>query len=263
MSLISVTRQRTHAQEACLAFLLNELLPQGLEANEQFEDLPSHNFASTQGDSGMSSISSSSGSLTEVAATTMPGTESFDQAPRDRLRQRDHGHRFSPSEGKSPEIFGDTSMEVTKLSISSDACKRNSWCGKRAMRQQISVLKHQCLQLSSTQLNAEFRVMEHDTSAFHRIQMQEFAIQAEEATDAQRRLCIQEAGEAIRRHADASGTMVNYLESRLRNLFWESSTISSVEEAIESHRKRLQNQDEAIPIQKTPSRSFQTQSRRQ
>ena len=28
---------------------------------------------------------------TEVAATTIPGTESFDQAWRDRLRQRKHG----------------------------------------------------------------------------------------------------------------------------------------------------------------------------
>ena len=44
----------------------------------------------------------------------------------------------------------------------------------------------------STQLNAEFRVMERDTSAendeFCRVQMQEFAIQAEEAIDVQRQL---------------------------------------------------------------------------
>ena len=35
----------------------------------------------------------------EVAPTTHPSTESFDQARRGGLRQRDHGHIFCPTEG--------------------------------------------------------------------------------------------------------------------------------------------------------------------
>ena len=53
--------------------------------------------------------------------------------------------------------------------------------------------------------------MEYETSAekdeLNRIQMQEFAIQAEEALDAQRQLYIQDAGEEIRRPENASGTI--------------------------------------------------------
>ena len=60
------------------------------------------------------------------------------------------------------------------------------------------MLKHQDLQTSS-QLNAKFRVMEHDTSAekdeFYRIQMEKFAIQAQETIEDQRNLKIQEVGE--------------------------------------------------------------------
>ena len=70
--------------------------PTGHEPNEQFGDLTSCTFASMQGDSGTSSVSHSSVSMTEVAVTTIPGTESYDLAARDRLRQRWHGHGFSP-----------------------------------------------------------------------------------------------------------------------------------------------------------------------
>ena len=82
-------------------YFAERAFPTGCEPNVQFEDLTSRNFASIQGDSGMNSVSSSSGAWTGVAATTIPGTESVDLVPRDRLRQRDHGHRFSPREGWS------------------------------------------------------------------------------------------------------------------------------------------------------------------
>ena len=76
--------------------------PTSYEANEQFEDLTSYKFASIQGDSGMSSISSTSGSMTEVAATTIPGVLCHrTQAPRDQLRQRGHGYIICPREGWS------------------------------------------------------------------------------------------------------------------------------------------------------------------
>ena len=42
--------------------------------------------------------------VTEVAATTITGTDSASLAPRDRLRQQERGHRFSP---KSRIVFGD------------------------------------------------------------------------------------------------------------------------------------------------------------
>ena len=68
--------------------------------------------------------------------------------------------------------------------------------------------------------------MEHDTSAekdeLYRIQVQQFVMQAEQAIDAQRKLYIQEASEEIRRNEDASGTLVNYFESRLQIHFLES-----------------------------------------
>ena len=62
------------------------------------DDITSHNFASIPRDSGMSSTSFSICSETEVAASTISDTESFDHAPRDRLRQQDYGHTFSPRE---------------------------------------------------------------------------------------------------------------------------------------------------------------------
>ena len=66
-----------------------------------------------------------------------------------------------------------------------------------------------CISALSTQLNAKFRLMEHDTSAekneLYRILMKKFSIQVEETNDAQRQLNIQEVGE-IRRYENASGT---------------------------------------------------------
>ena len=120
---------------------------------------------------------------------------------------------------------------------------QQQWEAERQLHAEASTTAAQ----TSTQLNAEFRAVEHDTSAekdqLNRIQMQEFAIHAEEATDAQRQLCAQDAGEEIRRHDNASGTLVNYLKSQLKAQSLESSTQSSVSEAIESERHRLQNQE--------------------
>ena len=72
---------------------------------------------------------------------------------------------------KSPEIFDDfTSARVTKQHR--DA--QRIFCAEE------SILAYQ----TSKQLNADFRVMEHDTSAekdeFYRIQMEKFAIEAVE-----------------------------------------------------------------------------------
>ena len=124
----------------------------------------------------------------------------MDQAPRDRLRQQDHGHRFSPREGWSStekqvsDMFHDaTSRMVTKLFISSEAYTRKTLVqqqrdAQRNLRAEVSMLPAQ----TSTQLHAQFRVMEHLTSAeqdeFCRNQMQEIAIQAVETTDAERQL---------------------------------------------------------------------------
>ena len=83
---------------------------------------------------------------------------------------------------------------------------------------------------TSTQLNAEFRMMEYDTSAekdeFNGIRMQEFAIQAEEAIDDVK---------------NASCTLVNHLWNKLHAHSLEPSTQSSAFEIIESVRQRLQN----------------------
>ena len=75
-------------------------------------------------------------------------------------------------------------------------------------------------------MNAEFRVLEHDTSAekdeFYRIQMEKFAIQAKEAIEAQRNLFFREAGQDLRRNEDASRRVFNYLKDRLQNQYVES-----------------------------------------
>ena len=83
--------------------------------------------------------------------------------------------------------------------------------------------------------------MEYDISAvndeFHRLQMEKFAIQAEETIEAQRNLCIQQAEEELRRKEDAR------LEDQLQNQYLESSSHNSAYEAIENERQRLQYQE--------------------
>ena len=93
---------------------------------------------------------------------------------------------------------------------------------------------------TSTQLNTQFRVMEHITSAekdeFHRNQMQEFAIQAEETIDAQRQLYFQEAGQ----NSEEMKTR-QYLGQLPRAVF--RIRVWSLRLAIESERHRLPNQE--------------------
>ena len=58
---------------------------------------------------------------------------------------------------------------------------------------------------------------------------------------------LKEAGEEIRRHENASGTWVNYLENHLQTQRLESSNKSSAFEAIDSERHQLQNQESIVP----------------
>ena len=200
----------------------------------------------------MNSVSSSSGSLTGVAATTIPGTESVDLVPRDRLRQRDHGHRFSPREGwslnekqiarnirryykqKSHEaLHQQRSFSRRTVAAATKGFSKKSPC--RSINAGISVF---------TQLIAEFQSIKRDTFAekdeFKSIQMEKFAFQAEETIEAQRNLYNQEAGEELRRNEDASSRLFNDLEDRLQNQYQESASLNSACEAIEYGRPRLQ-----------------------
>ena len=92
---------------------------------------------------------------------------------------------------------------------------QNQWEAERQLPAEASIFAAQ----TSTQLNV--RIVEYDTSAekdeFNRIQMQEFAIQAEEAFDAQRQIFAQEAGEEVRRRGNVSCTSVNYLYNKLNS----------------------------------------------
>ena len=146
-------RQRTPAYEARLAILLNRSL---LQVASPTSSSTTHNFASIQGDSRMSSISSSSAwSVTEDAANTIPVTDSLNQAPLTRvehqwigfgnksadtgsLRERDGAQENN----KSSDIFGDiTSTNVTTLFASSDAYTRNRWRSNSGQHKDTSVPK--------------------------------------------------------------------------------------------------------------------------
>ena len=217
------------------------------------DDITSHNFASIPGDSGVSSTSFSVCSETEVAASTISDTELFDHAPRDRLRQQDYGHRFSPREG-----WGSREQHIVR-----NIRRHYKHNGREALHQQRSLHEEQFIQQhrdlqknhiveasilavqTTTQLNATFRALEYDISAekdeLNRIRMQEFAIHAEESIRAQRQLYVQEAGKEIRRYEHASGTLIKYTICRIR--VWSLSRQNSARKAIESDRHRLQNQE--------------------
>ena len=94
---------------------------------------------------------------------------------------------------------------------------QQQWEAQRQLRAEASKVAAQ----TSTQLNAEFRMMEYD-------------IQAEEAIDAQRHVYAQEAGEEVRRPENAPRAFINYLENKLHNQSLESSIQRSDFEAIES-----------------------------
>ena len=114
----------------------------GYEPNAQLDGETSNNFASVQGDSGMSSTGSSSStrSVTECVATTIQVADTMNQAPRNRLRQQDHKRRFSQQKdgtqeiGKSFKIFDDTVSTKFMKPFSSNTYTRNerlSNCGKQ------------------------------------------------------------------------------------------------------------------------------------
>ena len=140
-----------------------------------------------QGDSGLSSISLSSGSVTEVAARTIRGTDSLDPAPRDRLRQQGRGHRFSPREGwssRQQQIVrkirrhykhkGHEASSYQQRSLHEEQLVYQQRDAQRNLRAELSMLAAQ----SSTQLNAGCHMVEYDSSVekdeLHRIQMEEF-----------------------------------------------------------------------------------------
>ena len=118
--------------------------PTGYEPNEQLEDLTSHNLRRCRVTLELAQSYLSSGSMSEVAATTIPGTELNDQARRYRMRQRYHGHRFSPREGQTHSA----SKRITKFFISSETLTRNSCCSSREILKEVFVLKHQYQHLS-------------------------------------------------------------------------------------------------------------------
>ena len=82
-------------------------------------------------------------------------------------------------------------------------------------------------------------MMEYDTpqpkrNEFNRIQMQDFAIQAEEATGAQKQIRAQEAWKEIGQRENAPCTLVHYLENKLQTQRTKSSTARFAFQAIES-----------------------------
>ena len=138
-----------------MAILPNEPLT-GYEPNEQFENLTAHTVASIQGDSG-NGLNFSLRSMTEVAATTLPGTESFDHLEMgcdnesmdtESLQEEDGARKKTKSPGVSDDI---TRKRTTKLfsSINGEIVQGN-------LPVEASVPASQ----SSTQLHAEFRAME-------------------------------------------------------------------------------------------------------
>ena len=147
----------------------------------------------------MSTMSSSSTcSVTALAASTIPVADSTSPAPTDRLRQQERGHSSlrdrdgAQDNNTSSEIFGDiTGTRVTKLFISSDAYTRKlaqqQWESQRQL-----VLKPQQLHLTllrslpSSACWSTTPLPKKDE--LKRIQMQEFAIHAVGTIDVHRQL---------------------------------------------------------------------------
>ena len=134
----------------------------------------------------------------------------------------------------------DTKLFISRRSLHKEQFVQQHWDAQRNLRAEASIFAQ-----ISTQLNAEFRMLEYDTSfekdELNWIPMQEFAIQAEETVDAQRQLYIQEAGEEISTNEDASVPWSITSRAVQENQSLESSTQTSFFEAIESKRNRLQS----------------------
>ena len=197
---------------------------------KQFDDMTSCNLRQNSG-SAMISRSSSSCSVTELAVTTIPRTDSLDQAQRDRLRRRDHGHPFSPrktewyqKKNKSSGTFGDVTSK------GHENLTRNYWFNNSARK----------------------RKMEHDTTAEGRLQPN---------SDARARYSSR-AGEEIWRYHDASGALVNYFEEPFAKSWfgWSPQTRNFDYEAIESERYQLQSQ-ESFVLHGARGRGYQHQQK--
>ena len=89
--------------------------------------------------------------------------------------------------------------------------------------------------------------------------MEKFAIQAQETIEVQEHLIIQEAGEELRRHEVASGTLVNFFESRLHNQFLDPhikillmgrSNTKDIDCKIKNRFCRIRHRDEIFSINK-------------
>ena len=125
-----------------------------------------------------------------------------------------------------------TSLEIFDVSYQRERLHEEQMAQQqRETEQRLRVEATRLAAQTSTQLNAEFHVTEHDASAemdeLNRIRMQEFAHKAEEATDAQKHIFVQDAREELRRRENASCTLVNNLESKLRTQSLEPFTKSS------------------------------------
>ena len=203
----------------------------GNEPNSQLDDMTSNNFASVQGDSGMT-LCLTSFHLTECVVTMIPAGDRHPESAHGNKNtnagslQEKHG---AHERGKSFEILDDlANTKVTKPFIRSNTRKRTEWLRNSGKQ-------------TTTQLNAGFRIMEFDTSVekdeFNRIQMQEFANQADE------QLVLKETF-SLRKHDKKSDDekmlmyLVNYLKNKLHTQRLESSSQSYNFEAIEADLQR-------------------------
>ena len=131
---------------------------------------------------------------------------------------------------------------------------QQQWDPQRNLRAEASIFAQ-----ISTQLNAEFRMLEYGTSAeqdeLNWIHMQEFAIQAEETVDAQRQLYIQEAGEEISTNEDASVPWSITSRAVRRIKVWSlqpklpssrRSNLSGIDCKVENRFCRMKHGDESI-----------------
>ena len=196
-------------------FLAEQASLAGYQPHAQVVDTTSINFASVQGDSELSSMGSSSFtcSMTDYVSTTISASDSTQHAPRNWSRHQVHKRRFSSGERwssrerpvardlrryykhKSPEALQQQERQHEKQMA------QQQWEAEQRLRVEALRLAAQ----TSTQLNAEFRVMEYDSSAEmeKRIRMQRVRQVKLRRPLMLRNIFAHEAGEALRRRENA------------------------------------------------------------
>ena len=154
---VSCNNPSAHSRVRCrFGYLAEQASPAGDEHHEQLGSMTSLNFASTQGDSGMSSTSSSSTcSVAEVAASSIPGTDSTSRAPigcdnknaegwssreqqvvrHIRRHFKHNGHKAISSDASSSTCWSTTLLPKRKSSIES------KWRSARYMMRRQLMLK--------------------------------------------------------------------------------------------------------------------------